>query len=52
MNLHGVGYHVECDVTSVQKIVRKILLNNITLIAAANYKVVYAEMAIDFQNVP
>lgn len=53
MHLHMVSdIHVKRDVTGMQEIVSKILLDHVTLIATANDKVINPKRAIDFEDMP
>ena len=52
MHFHAVFSHVKCDVRHVQKIVCKIFLDDVALIATANDKVINAVMGIGLHDVP
>lgn len=52
MNLHFVALHVEGDIRHVQEVVCKVLLDEITLVAAANDKIVNVMKVIDFHDMP
>jgi dienelactone hydrolase len=43
---------MECNIACVQKVVSKVLFNHVALIATADNKVVDAERAIYFENMP
>jgi hypothetical protein len=56
--LHGDGLHKLYVGTAVggqvnmKKVIRKILLNNVSLIPAANNEIIYSMMRINFHNMP
>ena len=52
MHLHRLGAHVEGHITHVQKIIGKIFLEHIALIAAADQEFVDAKAAVGLQDVP
>jgi hypothetical protein len=52
MDFHLVTLHVERDIRQVQKIVREIFLDDITLLAAAHHKFVDAMRRIALHDVP
>ena len=52
MHLHRIGAHVEGQITHVGKIIGKIFLDLIALIAAADHEFVDAKAAVGLQNVP
>src|ERR1039458_586702 len=52
MHLHFVVLHVKCYVRHMQKVVSEILFDHITLIAAANNKIMDAVGRVGFHDVP
>jgi hypothetical protein len=53
VHLHVITHvHVEGDITGVQKVVGKILLDHVTLVAATHDEVVDAKGAVDLEDVP
>ena len=52
MHLVAVAAHVKRDIAGVEEVVGKIFLDQIALIAAASYKIVDTEIAIDLENMP
>jgi hypothetical protein len=53
VHLHVVAHiHVEGDITGVQKIIRKIFLDHVTLVATAHDEIVDAKGAVDLEDVP
>src|SRR6218665_479608 len=52
MNFHRIARHIERNVGHMQKIIRKILFDYITLVTTANHKIVNAVEGIDFHDMP
>ena len=52
MHLHAVLAHVESNVRHVKKVVGKVLLDDVPLVAAANHEVVDAVVRIGLHDVP
>ena len=52
VNFHLVVGHVEGDIRHVQKIVGKILLDDVALVAAANDEFIHAVSGIQFHDMP
>ena len=52
MHLHRIGAHVEGHVAHVQEIVGAVFLDHITLIAAADHKLIDAVGTEDLEDVP
>ena len=52
MHLYLVVLHVERDIGHVQKIVGKIFLDEITLVAAADHEVIHAMSGIALHDMP
>ena len=50
--MHVVGLHVKSHIRRVQKIVRKILFDEVALVAAANNEVIDAVMRVHLHDVP
>jgi hypothetical protein len=47
-----IEVHVEGNITCMQKIVREVFLDNVTFVAAADYKLVDVVMAVGLENMP
>ena len=52
MNMHAVGLHVECHIRHVQEIISEIFLDQVALVAAANYEITNSIVGINFHDVP
>ena len=52
VHFHPVAAHVEGDVGHVQEVVGEVLLDDITLVAAANDEIVDAVMRVHLQDMP
>ncbi len=52
MNFHTFIAHVESDIRYMQKIVRKELLNDVSLLTLVDGDVIYSVVIVSFKDVP
>ena len=52
VDLHAVGAHIKGHIRHVQEVVGKVLLDQVTLVAAANDEVIDAVVRVNLHDVP